>query len=161
MMPRGARKAFGRVFFYLAGGLLLVALGLGVQTLLFLGDAEAAEGTVTGYEVVENGAPFVGGGSDLYYPVVEFRTINSERIEFQASRGTHRRPYEVGGRVIVLYDPENPERRRLDNLWGLWGGSFVFVVVAGVFGLVGLAVPYSFMSGPRPYPEDEPRVYND
>lgn len=153
MMPRGARRAFGRVFFYLAGGLLLVAFALALQTLLFLGGAEAAEGSVTGYEVVENGAPFVGGGSDLYYPVVEFRTINSERIEFQANRGTHRRPYEIGGRVIVLYDPENPERRRLDNVWGLWGGSLVFIIVAAVFGLVGVAVPYSFMSGPQ--------VYND
>lgn len=160
MMPRGARKAFGRVFFYLAGALLLVALGLAVQTLFFLRGAEAAEGTVTGYEVVENGAPFVGGGSDLYYPMVEFRTINRERIEFRANRGTHSRPYEVGGRVIVLYNPDNPDRRRLDNVWGLWGASFVFVVVAAVFGLVGLAVPYSFMSGPSDEP-DERRVYND
>ncbi|MFP4431665.1 MAG: DUF3592 domain-containing protein, partial [Spirochaetaceae bacterium] len=147
MIPGGARKAIGRVFFYLAGGLIVVALALALQTLLFLGVAEASEATVTGYEVVENGAPFVGGGSDLYYPVVEFRTIDGDRIEFQANRGTHRRPYEIGGRVIVLYDPGNPERRRLDNLWGLWGGSFVFVIVAAVFGLVGLAVPYSFMSG--------------
>jgi hypothetical protein len=162
MISRGARKAFGRVFFYLAGALLLVALALAAQTLLFLQDAQAAEGTVTGYEVVENGAPFVGGGSDLYYPVVEFRTINRERMEFQADRGTHRRLYEIGGRVVVLYDPDNPERRRLDNVWGLWGGSFVFVIVAAVFGLVGLAVPYSFMPGPSDGDTtDKPHIYND
>ncbi len=161
MMPRGARRAFGRVFFYLAGALIVVALALAVQTLLFLGDAEAVQATVTGYEVVENGAPFAGGGSNLHYPLVEFRTINGDRIEFQANRGTHRRPYEIGARVIVLYDPDNPERRRLDNVWGLWGGSFVLVIVAAVFGLVGLAVPYSFMSGPTDDTTDEPQVYND
>lgn len=186
MMPGGARGAFGRIFLYLSAALLAVAGALAIQTLFFLRGAEAAEGTVTGYEVVENGAPFVGGGSGLYYPLVRFRTLNGDRIEFQAHRGTHSHPYEVGGRVIVLYDPDNPESRRLDNTWGLWGGSLVFVIVSGVFALVGVAVPFSFMSGPKPYEEpgmwerseessedpalttddsddvdDEPRVFND
>ena len=158
MMPGGARGAFGRIFLYFSAALLAVAGALAIQTFFFLRGAEAAEGTVTGYEVVENGAPFVGGGSGLYYPIVRFRSLNGDRVEFQAHRGTHSRPYEVGGRVLVLYDPENPERRRLDTTWGLWGGSLVFVIVSGVFALVGVTVPFSFMSGPKPY--EEPGMWN-
>ncbi len=149
--PIGARRAFGRLFLYIAGVLVLVALGHGISTVAFLQSAQAAEGTVIRYEEVRNTAPFVREGGVLYYPVVRYRTLNAERVEFVARRGAHQRPFKIDQEVTVLYQPDSPGRQRIDDALDLWGGSLVFLVVAVVCVLVGLAVPYSFATGRLPY----------
>jgi hypothetical protein len=92
-----------------------------------LATAVRAEGRVAELEYQRSSD---GGGT--YKPVVRFRPEGAEEIEFRGTVGSNPPSFRKGEAVEVLYDPQAPERARINSFGQLW---FVPVLL-GVFGLV-------------------------
>lgn len=79
-----------------------------------------------------------------FYPVVAFTTAEGRRLEFKSIRSDYlafgEKRYPLGGRVSVLYVPEDPVRAEIDApaLHGKDAGPFVVGggVYAGIVSLV-------------------------
>lgn len=56
-----------------------------------------------------------GGGSYVYYPVVEFKDVNNQAVIFRDRIGSNPASYRIGETVGVLYDPQNPGRAFIDQ----------------------------------------------
>ena len=86
-------------------------------------------------------------------PVVEFH-IGDERHEFQSWLSTSPPQFDVGEKVVVLYDAQNPERARIESFVTLW----LFPVVFGGIAFLSLfdfargqleGIAYASQSGSR------------
>lgn len=144
---REPKRLFGMFFLLFGAALLLVGLIQAAGTALYIRRAEPATGTVVSYDQVHNAAPLmdaVSGTGILYYPVVEFRTLENQSVQFTAPRGRGEKTYEIGARVSVLYNPNQPSRSRLDTFWGLWGPTAIFGGLGLLFGVIGFLAPFGF-----------------
>jgi hypothetical protein len=56
----------------------------------------------------------------LYRPVIRFETQNGATIEFISGIAMRPAPYEVGERVEVIYDPQNPRQAQISRFVNLW-----------------------------------------
>jgi hypothetical protein len=74
--------------------------------------------------------------SDVYKPVVDFRTPDGTRIELQSNSGTSPPTYGVGEIVTVFYDPADPHSAVLDDWFSLWGGGAILGAMSLVFGFL-------------------------
>jgi hypothetical protein len=82
----------------------------------------------------------------VYYPVVRFTTAEGRTVEFRSSTGSSSPP-DVGDRVEVLYDSDDPQDAKLSSFFDLWlwtialgGLGFMFsafALLAPGFGLFG------------------------
>jgi hypothetical protein len=104
----------------------------------FLAAAVPAEGTVVGLDMVRSSSGSRSGSSYSYYPIVRFRTVDGEDVEFRSSSGSNPPSYRRGERVVVLYDPQTPEIAEIDSFFSLWGGILILAFVGVVFGTVGI-----------------------
>jgi hypothetical protein len=67
-----------------------------------------------------------------YYPVVRFPTARERAIVFTSNSGGS---YQVGDAVKVRYDPNHPDRARLDSLGDrVWGAITAIAVLLGALG---------------------------
>ncbi|MFC5185104.1 DUF3592 domain-containing protein [Actinomadura harenae] len=73
-----------------------------------------------------------GGGN--HYPVLHFHTLDGSFVMTTSDVGTNPARSRAGDRVVVVYDPDRPDRARPENLLG------VGTVMGVVFLLLGLAV---------------------
>lgn len=98
----------------------------------------ASEGVSTEGRVVEMHSEYSsdsdGGGSYVYYPVVEFKDMNDQAVIFRDRIGSNPASFRIGETVDVLYDPANPGRSFIDR--GAWNWlPSVALLVAGMFAL--------------------------
>lgn len=122
---------------------LLIGLGLlagggyaASRTVAFLGTAASVEGTVV--ELVESvSRDSDGHRSRTYRPTVEFQLGSGETRTFTSSMGSSPPAYDVGERVTVLYDPQDPGDARLQGTFALWGVSLILGGMGAIFGTVG------------------------
>jgi hypothetical protein len=68
-----------------------------------------------------------------FAPVVRFTTHEGREIEFHG-RGGSERSFAKGGRVTVIYDPDNPIRARIVSFVDIWLPSAAAFAVAFLFG---------------------------
>lgn len=156
----GIKNALSLFFLAVGGFLLLVGVIQGVGTIVFLSRAESTQATIIDYEIVENAAPFMASASSglLYYPVLRFETPGGAVSTFTGDQGQRSRPYEVGSRVGVLYEPDL-ENSRVADFWGLWGRVVIFAGLGAVFAFLGFLTPFGFSRAGRQNPFDrEPEV---
>lgn len=78
-----------------------------------------------------------------YAPVYQFRTRTGDLIETESSSSSNPPSYQVNERVIVYYNPSNPQENKLDGFFSLWGMSVILGIMGSVFFSVGL-VPFLF-----------------
>ncbi len=117
-------------FFIFLGSIPLVgALIVYRNTNLYLAEAAKAEGTVVKVVRPPN--------NDVYYPVVQFTSQNSQTIEFQSSEGSYPPSYSKGQKVEVLYRPTNPQDAQIRNFFSLWSGSITLAGSGGLLFLTG------------------------
>ncbi|WP_344208253.1 DUF3592 domain-containing protein [Nonomuraea bangladeshensis] len=79
------------------------------------------------------------GGHRVYYPTLRFRTLQGFVVETESDLGFNPSPVRVGQQVMVVYDPERPQRVRLDGAVG--SGvlhSVLFLIVGAVVLVVSL-----------------------
>ncbi|QKG20256.1 DUF3592 domain-containing protein [Actinomadura verrucosospora] len=74
-----------------------------------------------------------------YFPVLEFRTADGREIRTRTDVGGWF-PRREGREVAVLYDPEDPERARIDDFRGRGYFDELFFAVGGAaFTVIGLS----------------------
>lgn len=92
----------------------------------FLKKAEKTQGTVL--DVVERKT----SDGKSYYPVYSFVDVYGTRHKIYSKSGSYPPEYEIGDSIPIFYDPENPEKIKMDSFASLWVGS----IIAGVLGLI-------------------------
>ena len=123
--------AFGGVGFLLAA----LALLFWLRTRAFLGTAQKAQGTVI--RMVYSSDSDGGGG---YSPVYTFRTMSGQVIEVTDRMSSNPPQFKEGQIVDVLYDPENPNRARINKWLNLYFVPLLLGFLGLVFGGIGIAV---------------------
>jgi hypothetical protein len=116
---------------FVIGALAMVAIGLFfmVRTIVFLREAVSTEGRI----IALNGSS--GSKGTTYYPEVEYIRPDGQPQRFKEG-GSSNRPGEVGEMVPVKFDPERPERARIDKPFRLWGLPVFFFFLAALFLIV-------------------------
>ncbi|GAA0827187.1 hypothetical protein GCM10009525_22640 [Streptosporangium amethystogenes subsp. fukuiense] len=59
-----------------------------------------------------------GNDSGVYYPTLQFQTMQGSVVETESDLGSNPSPVYPGQQVMVAYDPERPQRARLDGVGG-------------------------------------------
>ena len=87
-------------------------------------------------------------GGYTYYPVVAYETLDGKAVRFEGKTGSNPPMNKVGDRLMVLYDPENPQKAMVDHGWmnwllplglGLCGLLMVFYALKMLAGIVARA----------------------
>jgi hypothetical protein len=115
--------------------MLLIAGISSVSNIRKLGREESAPGVVTDVKMERS---YVNQEDrvveETYYPVVEFVASDGRRRNIQMSEGSSPPSYEVGDKVIVLYEPDHPIEARIKSMSstiGMW-------ILPGITGMIGI-----------------------
>jgi len=119
------RLVFGAV----AVVLCAVAWLLHHNTASFIASASRTQGEVMRLLYVESSKRNESG---TWKPLVRFTAPSGEIIEFAPSSSSSPPGYEVGEKVDVFFDPNDPQDAMLDGFFSLWGGA----LITGGLGLV-------------------------
>ena len=133
----------------LIGALILLnvmMLGGGLKVLLdgrrFLATAAEARGVVVDVAKVREYDSDAGAGGQVtrLYPVVEFVTAREQVVRYQPHMGSNPPDYRVGGPLMVLYDPANPQHVVLDTWDELWKEGVILLAVGLMLMVISVAV---------------------
>ncbi|KIP96305.1 MULTISPECIES: DUF3592 domain-containing protein [Pseudomonas] len=107
-------------------GALLLAVAIGIQVSRISGEAQMmrVEGSIVD---VEDGCP-----------TVSFTTLDGTLGEYHSSTCSTPPSFDIGERVAVYYDPQEPERARIDSFEQNWIGSLIVGGIGAVFLAIGL-----------------------
>jgi hypothetical protein len=95
----------------------------------FIKSANRAQGTVIRLDERSG-----SGSRSVYYPVYTFQDSQGKQHEIYSSSGSYPPSYEVGEKVTVLYQSDNPSNAEIDSFMDKW----LFTVLLAGFGLIGL-----------------------
>lgn len=122
------------VFTLFGLGLLCGAFLFYINTHNFLKSALTVNGTVV--ELVSSRS----SDSTTYRPVVEFKTLDGQLIEFTSSSGSNPPSYSRGEIVDVLYQASSPDSARINGFFSLWGGCVILGAMGAVFFAIGFGI---------------------
>jgi hypothetical protein len=88
-------------------------------------------------------------GSETYRPVVEFTAASGQRRTFAHGVSSSPPAFDVGERVTVLYDPEDPRDARIAGTFSLWFLPIVLGGMGAVFALIGGGILAARAAGRR------------
>lgn len=107
----------------------------------FRSSAVRTEGTVIGYETRYGNHRDDDNGpsrrSVTYAPVVRFTTEDGRTIEFTSGVSRSNKPLN-GTKVDVLYDPDNPQHAKVDDMAGRLLAPVITGGLGALFLLIGL-----------------------
>lgn len=107
--------------------MLIIGIISYIRTKNFLAGAVETRGVV-----IENVYKGSDEGSSMYSPKIRFTDSMGQAVEFTENWSTNRPDYAVGGEVIVLYNPAEPQKARRG------GKKWKFFFVAWLLGGLGL-----------------------
>jgi len=110
---------------------LLLSVGLGIHTKLFIQNAATATGTVTQLTAVQD-----NDHQTMYAPTFEFRSQDGALRSVNSTTSSNPAGFTVGEIVPVLYKASNPADASIATPGELWG----FTVAFGLAGIVTLSV---------------------
>jgi hypothetical protein len=93
----------------------------------FRRSAVRAEATVVGFRTRKDSE-----GSLLYFPIVRFRDQSGREHEVCSDTGQSPAGFVEGATAVVLYDPSNPAKARIDSFWQMWFGPACLFFCGGV-----------------------------
>lgn len=125
----------GLVFGFVGFILAALALFFWLRTRTFLGTAQKAQGTVI--RMVYSSDSEGGGG---YSPVYTFRTMSGQVIEVADNISSNPPQFKEGQIIDVLYDPENPNKARINKWFNLYFVPLLLGFLGLVFGGIGVAM---------------------
>lgn len=121
--------------FFVIGLCLLGGAGyLHQNTQSFLSQAVTGEGVVISFSTSRS------DNSDVYHPVVAFKTKTGELIQFTESVGRNPPAYKEGEIVEVLYNLASPKEARLNNFTSLYVAPLILGIIGSVFFFVGFSI---------------------
>jgi hypothetical protein len=122
------------------GGWVFIATGIITLTIAFfvyrhaqnfVQSASRTQATIT--KLIERPGQ---NSSSVYFPVFRFQDANGQAHEIDSSSGQYPPAYKVGDTVTVLYQPQQPEKAKLDTFFDVWG----WAAMLGGFGVLDLVV---------------------
>jgi len=131
----------GAWFLSIAGLVLLcVAAFLTYRTSHFIENSETAQGSVIALEPVTSTDSNSDTAQTTYAPVFSFQAADGKTYAVRSNSSSSPPAFAVNDEVTVLYDPNNPQKARIDTFWQVWGvpvllgamGAFFFAI-AGAF----------------------------
>jgi hypothetical protein len=123
------------VFLGLGGLMLIVGLGMGVQTMNFRQSASRAQGMVIGNQISTD-----SDGDATYHPEVEFQTADGRKHRFVGGTGTSPPSFKAGERVNVIYKDREPDSAGIDTFFQQFFGTVLISGMGLIFGSIG-AIP--------------------
>ena len=131
---------------------LIVLILVGVKALLdgrrFIATAVEASGVVVEIANLREYDSDLERDVTRPYPVVEFVTAREQVVRYQPPVGSNPPDYRLGGPLMVLYDPADPQHAVLDTWDDVWKMGVVFVSV-GLLLMVFNAVTYLLVRSGR------------
>jgi hypothetical protein len=118
-------------FVYVSLGLIALGALFLLRTIAFLRGAVAAEGTDRRHHALVRAA--------RPDPQPDRRVRAARRQQFTEDGSSSCAGVEVGETVRVKFDPERPERARIDKPFRLWGVPVFFFMMGALFLLASLA----------------------
>jgi len=115
-------------FFVVSAIALTVAVARYKSTKRFLQTASTTVGTI-----LENVCRTDNEGQPCYYPRFAFESPDGREIVVESSFGTNPPSFRPRQQVIVLFDPSEPKRAKINTFSQLWGVAIVFGIVGTVF----------------------------
>lgn len=124
--------------------MLIGAYSIYNHTQNFLSTATISKGTVT--ELIRS----YSSDSVTYAPTVRFKTQNGQSIEFTSSSSSNPPSYSRGETVEVLYQPDAPNRAKINGFFDLWGGAIILAGLGLVFFIIGFSLfAFSYLKNKR------------
>jgi hypothetical protein len=114
---------------------LTISLVTTVQRLVFLHEAERAQGQVVALRQARTRRT----SRPAYFPTFRFTATNGQSYTVSSSNGERRTDW-LGKPVPVLYLPRHPEDAHIDTFAQLWMAQMVTGVVGSGFSVIPLAV---------------------
>jgi hypothetical protein len=125
------KRYFMLIFIIMGIGGLVACVPYTAETIDFLNRAEKTEAVVVDYVEEYSGSDW------STYPIFQFHDINGIENYRQGSWNVQ---YEIGEKVEIYYDPEQPNGLVYAGTWAVWGPSLIlFAFGLGFFG-IGLTV---------------------
>jgi hypothetical protein len=128
---KGTLRFIGSVFGVIGLALVLAGGGFAWSTQQFLASATRAEGVVVAMV-----------GSDTLAPVVEFTAPDGRVESFRSMVSSSPPDFSVGERVVVYFDPADPQNARIGAFFHLWFLPIFLVGMGSIFGAVGFFILY-------------------
>ena len=135
MMKRNPSLLLSIIFFLIGVGMLIGGIFAYRSNQQFLQSSLKSTGTVTGLDLKHS------SDSSSYHPVVQFRTLKNQVINFTSSVGSNPASYQVGETVEVNYDPTNPNSAKINDFSSNWLTVLILSVMGTVFSFLGLILP--------------------
>lgn len=104
----------------------------------FIKTANTAEGLILKNEVTK-----VTKNTELYYPVVQFKTVKNSSEVFKSAAGNNPPLFKAGDKVKVYYSRENSKNAVINSFITLWSSIAVKAVIGIIFlisGIIFLAI---------------------
>jgi hypothetical protein len=114
-------------FIYVALGLIGLGAFFLLRTIAFLRGAVATQGTVVDME------SHSGEHGPTYTPVVEYLRPDGQPQRFTEEGSSSHPGVQVDDTVPVKFDPERPEKARINRPFRLWGAPVFFFLLGAVF----------------------------
>ena len=135
----GKQTLFIALFTGIGGLFAVIGYAMLYHTLRFLRVAVRARATVVGYDP-RTSTSNDNRTSTFYHAKIEFMDQLGMQHNVTMSVGTGSPSYPEGSIVDILFDPDRPERARIDSFSHLWLFPLVFGGMGTIFVVIGLVV---------------------
>lgn len=133
-------------FIFSLMGLIFAVLGIKFvsDNLKFIETSEKTSGTVI--ELIEKKSD----DGYTYAPKITFLDkADSREITFISQTSSNPPAYKVGENLNIIYDPNNPEKAKIDSFFNLWLGEILFSAIGLIFFIIGIFVLVSAIKRKR------------
>lgn len=113
--------------------LLLLGIGMFVGNIFFMLRAEKTTGIIVDYE-----ARRTSRGGSSFAEVVDFQGPDGKTIRFVEKSSRSRFVFKTGHSVEVLYDPNNPQKARVNSFIGMYTPPMILIFVSTILILFNL-----------------------
>jgi hypothetical protein len=112
------------VIYCAAVPILLISAGMFLSNILFTLRGKKTSGTVVGYRTSRSAR---GGGGEA--EIVEFTGPDGNTVQFTEKVYRTRIIQREGHTVNVMYDPNNPQKARINSFWTLYSTPTILLIV--------------------------------
>lgn len=139
MMKRNPSLLLSIIFFLIGIGMIIGGIFAYRSNQQFLQSSLKSTGTVTGLDLRHS------SDSSSYHPVVQFRTLENQVINFTSSVGSNPASYQVGETVEVNYNPTSPNSAKINDFTSNWLTVLILGLMGTLFSFLGAIFPVNII----------------
>jgi hypothetical protein len=115
--------------------LIVLSIWFTYTSYKFSTSGEEVQGTVVRLE------SSTSDGSTTYSPVYSY-TVDGKKYEYESVNSSNPPAHEVGEVVTLLYDPERPDKARVNSFFELWLLPIIMCPVSFMMLILSIGVPF-------------------